>query len=193
MERYRQVLKKTYLPYIILIPFTILVIVYCIIEIKSVGQDLDTLFLECFFWGLLLLTAFLTWLNFFIYSRRLKKIKEELPDIKEQLENCSLSFNDTHFFLNEYFVSFEIPMAVRYEDISSVVPIPIIWHHKGREYDKSYIELKLKNGKKWRIRKFTENRLFVSQKKFNEENRKVFSEVAKQMKKFCRHTQFIGY
>ena len=114
MERYRQVLKKSYLPYIILIPFTILVIVYCIIEIKSVGQDLDTLFLECFFWGLLLLTAFLTWLNFFIYSRRLKRIKEELPDIKEQLENCSLSFNDTHFFLNEYFVSFEIPMAVRY-------------------------------------------------------------------------------
>lgn len=191
MERYRKALKKSYLHYIILIPVIILVIVYCIIKIKTVGKDLDILFLEYFFGGLLLLIAFLTWLNFFIYSRRLKRLKEELPDIEDQLENCSLSFNDTHFFLNEYFVSFEIPMAVRYEDITSVRPKAFIWYHKGRDYDKSYIKFRCTNGKKRCIRKFTGNRLFVSRKKSNEDNRKVFGEVSEQLKKHCPHAKFI--
>lgn len=193
MERYRMALKKNYLPYIILVPVIILLIVFCIFELRTVGADLDMLFVEYFLWGLLLLTAFITWLYFFIYSRRLKKIKEELPDIKDQLENCSLSFNDIHFFLNEYFVSFEVPMAVRYEDITSVVPIPCIRYYRCRKYDESYIELKCQNGKKWCIRKFTENRLFISRKNANEENRRVFGKVAKQLKKRYRYAQFIEY
>ena len=187
MERYRKALKKSYLPHIILVPVIILLVAYCIIECKTVGKDVDMSFLEYFFWGLLLLTAFLTWLYFYIYNRRLKKIKEELPDIKEQLENCSLSFNDTHFFLNEYFVSFEIPVAVRYDDIRSVLPIPYILYRKGRKFDRSYIELKCKNGKKWRIRKFTGNRLFCSQKKSNLENRMVFRAVSKQLNQFIKN------
>ncbi|MBO7472576.1 MAG: hypothetical protein J6U00_01000 [Ruminococcus sp.] len=191
MERYRKALKKSYLPHIILVPVIILLVAYCIIECKTVGKDVDMSFLEYFFWGLLLLTAFLTWLYFYIYNRRLKKIKEELPDIKEQLENCSLSFNDTHFFLNEYFVSFEIPLAVRYEDITSVIPIPSIWCHRWRKYDESYIELKCQNGKKWCIRNFTGSRILGSPIKSNEENRRVFYGVAEQLKKRYRYAQFV--
>jgi hypothetical protein len=187
MERYRKALKKSYLPNIILFSVIILLIVSWIIELKTIGADLYMLSFEYFLWGLLLLIAFLTWLYFFIYSRRLKKIKEELPDIEEQIENCSLSFNDTHFFLNEYFVSFEIPVAVRYDDIRSVLPIPYILYRKGRKFDRSYIELKCKNGKKWRIRKFTGNRLFCSQKKSNLENRMVFRAVSKQLNQFIKN------
>ena len=191
MERYRQALKKSYLPHIIPIPVIVLVIIYCIIQLTSVGTDLDTLLAEFWVWGLLLIIAFLTWLNFFIYSRRLKKLKEELPDIADLIENCSLSFNDTHFFLNEYFVSFEIPAAVRYEDITTVRPTAYTWYHKGRDYDKSYIKFRCTNGKKRCIRKFTGNRLFVSRKKSNEDNRKVFGEVSEQLKKHCPHAKFI--
>ncbi|MBO4494063.1 MAG: hypothetical protein J5724_06710 [Ruminococcus sp.] len=193
MERYRKALKKSYLPHIILIPVIILVIIYCIIQLTSIGTDLDTLFAECWIWGLLLLGAFLTWLNFLIYSRRLKKLKEELPDIEDQLENCMLSFNDTHFFLNEYFVSFEVPVAVRYEDITSVRPKAYIRYHNGKPLDKSYIKFRCSNGKKRCINKFAGNRLLVSRKKFNEENRRVFDEVAEQLKKYCRHAHFIEY
>ena len=87
--------------------------------------------------------------------------------------------------------SFEIPAAVRYEDITSVRPKAFIWYNKGRDYDKSYIKFRCTNGKKRCIRKFTGNRLFVSRKKSNEDNRKVFGEVSEQLKKHCPHAKFI--
>ncbi|MBR1430817.1 hypothetical protein [Ruminococcus sp.] len=193
MERYRKALKKSYLPHIILIPIIVLVIIYCIINLTSVGTDLETLFAECWIWGLILIIAFLTWLNIFLYSKRLKKIKKELPDIEDLLENCSVSFYDTHFFLNEYFVTFEIPIAFKYDDVVIIHPKHISKIQNNELTDFSYIKLELQNGKKLKIRKFAKKNIFGSKEKFNEENKKVFNETAKQLKKSCEQAKYIEY
>lgn len=193
MERYRKALKKSYLPHVILIPVIALVIIYCIINLTSVGTDLETLFAECWIWGLILIIAFLTWLNIFLYSKRLKKIKKELPDIEDLLENCSVSFYDTHFFLNEYFVTFEIPMAFKYDDVVIIHPKHISKIQNNELTDFSYIKLEFQNGKKLKIRKFAKKNIFGSKEKFNEENKKVFNETAKQLKKCCEQAKYIGY
>ncbi|MCR5599230.1 MAG: hypothetical protein K6G33_00585 [Ruminococcus sp.] len=164
MERYRQALKKSYLPHIILIPVIVLVIIYCIIKLTSVGMDLETLYAECLIWVLLLSVAFLTWLNIFLYSKRLKKLKEVLPHIEDLLENCTISFYDTHFFLSEFFVTFEIPIAVRYDDIVIIRPKQVkrIQNHELTDF--SYIKLELQSGKKLTIRKFAKKNIFGSKK-----------------------------
>ena len=192
MERYRKAVRKRVLPEAAVVLLSLILALWCGMMLTNVpGFDKDAVIAEFWVWGLVLLLPVLGIIDLVMLSKHFAKVREILPDIEEQVENCQVSFNESYFFLRDYFFFLKKPAVIKYSDVRRIHAVKSHRYYKGTKHEASQIFIVLKNGKEYRISKFeNEVRFSFGDKQFNEA-RQLFKDVSGTLKRNCHRSQFI--